>query len=123
MKKSMLCKGWLFILFAGLSFVSNGQSVEHKINIVDFKVVKTQGKVSVNWSTDNAVPTNYFEVEKSTNGKDFKTVALVLGADPSIAECDCYGYLDKMNKKETYYRLKHIGPDGEVEFSETKILN
>ena len=67
------------------------------------KLIKNQNKVSVNWSTDNATPTNYFEVEKSSDGKNFKTVAYILGADPSKTDCDCYGCFDKSN-----YQCKRI---------------
>jgi hypothetical protein len=125
MKKYMLFRCAFVILFAAFSFASTAQKSGHnKINIIDFKVVKDQNKVSINWATDNKIPTNYFEVEKSNDGRNFKTVAYILGADPSKADCDCYGCFDKIttNKKEFYYRLKHVDTNGEVEFSETRIL-
>lgn len=125
MKKYMLFSGAFVILFAAFSMKVNAQKVQHhKINIVDFKVVKNKNKVSVNWSTDNATPTNYFELEKSNDGKNFKTVAYILGSDPTQTDCDCYGCFDKIstNKKEAYYRLKHVSTNGEVEFSETREL-
>ena len=33
----------------------------------------------IDWATDNKVPTNYFEVERSSDGINFKTIALVFG--------------------------------------------
>ncbi len=131
----MLFRCICIALFVTISFNSNAQNgPSTKINIVDFKVEKNQNKISVNWSTDNAVsvkwstdnavPTNYFEVEKSTDGKNFQTIAYVLGADPSKTDCDCYGCFDKVstNKNESFYRLKHVSLNGEVEFSEVKSL-
>ncbi|MDP4285161.1 MAG: hypothetical protein Q8891_12105 [Bacteroidota bacterium] len=126
MKKFMLFSGAFVILFAAFSLKVNAQQINQhqKVNIVNFKVVENHNKVSVNWATDDKTPTNYFELEKSNDGKNFKTVAYILGADPTKTDCDCYGCFDKVNtnKKELYYRLKHVSTDGEVEFSETRML-
>lgn len=125
MKKYMLFRSVIAIVFTALAFGGSAQSAQHKkINITDFHVVKNQNKVDINWSTDKTVITNYFEVEKSNDGKHFKTVAYVLGADPSKTDCDCYGCFDKIstNAKEYYYRLKHVDTNGFVEFSEVKTI-
>jgi hypothetical protein len=122
MKKYMLFRSVFVMLFTILAFAGNAQ--HKKINITDFHVVKDQNKVDINWSTDKTVSTNYFEVEKSNDGKNFKTVAYVLGADPTKTDCDCYGCFDKINTnaKESYYRLKHVDANGSVEFSEVKMI-
>jgi hypothetical protein len=122
MKKYMLSRSVFVMLFTILAFAGNAQ--QKKINITDFQVVKDQNKVDINWSTDKTVSTNYFEVEKSNDGKNFKTVAYVLGADPTKTDCDCYGCFDKVNTnaKESYYRLKHVDTNGSVEFSEVKMI-
>ena len=67
---------------------------------------------------------NYFEVEKSGDGRDFKTVALVMGPDPSKKDCDCYGCYDKINSKSdtTYYRVKHVDSNGVFDFSSVKMI-
>ena len=125
MKKYMLFRSVFVMVFTILAFAGNAQSAQHKkINITDFHVVKNQNKVDINWSTDKTVSTNYFEVEKSNDGKNFKTVAYVLGADPTKTDCDCYGCFDKINTnaKESYYRLKHVDTNGSVEFSEVKMI-
>ncbi len=121
----MLFRSFFVIVFATLAFAGNAQSrQQEKINITDFHVVKNKNKVDINWSTDKTVSTNYFEVEKSNDGKNFKTVAYVLGADPTKTDCDCYGCFDKIstNAKESYYRLKHVDTNGSVEFSEVKMI-
>lgn len=122
MKKYMLFRSVFVILFTILAFAGNAQ--QKKINITDFRLVKNHNKVDINWSTDKTVSTNYFEVEKSNDGKNFKTVAYVLGADPTKTDCDCYGCFDKINTnaKESYYRLKHVDTNGSVEFSEVKMI-
>ena len=99
-------------------------AVQQKINITDFHVVKNENKVNINWTTDEKTSANYFEVEKSNDGKNFKTVAYVLGADPSKPDCECYGYFEKINAhfKESFYRLKHVNVNGEIQLSEVKML-
>lgn len=69
------------ILFITSSFLVKAQIV-HKpdISITDFKVVIIERKVNINWSTDKMNTTNYFEVEKSKNGKNYKTVAYCFGS-------------------------------------------
>ena len=125
MKKYILFRYVLVTIFAAFSFGGNAQKVQQStIHIMDFKVVKNENRINVNWSTDNATPTNYFELQKSFDGRNFKTVAFILGPDPSKKGCDCYGCYDNItvDKKEFFYRLKHVSTNGEVEFSETKML-
>jgi len=123
MKINILFRFTLVIVFTFSGYLSNAQEKGNKINIVDFKVVKNNNKISINWTTDNALSTNYFEVEKSNDGKNFKTLVYILGADPAKDDCNCYGCFDRIiNNKESYYRVKHVSSDGEVEFSETKIF-
>ena len=125
MRKYGLFRMVLVALFATLTFGSFAQtSLGQKIDIKDFHVVKNQNKVEINWSVDKKASTNYFEVEKSNDGKNFKTVAYVLGADPSKTNCECYGCFDKINtrSKESYYRLKHVDVNGEVQFSKVEML-
>ena len=124
MKKYRLFRFRIVLFFAACSLAANAQSQPQKINITHFYVVKSQNKVRVNWSTENKVATNYFEVEKGEDGKNFRTVAYVLGADPSKSNHDGYECFDKINtfKKESYYRLKHVNVDGDFEFSAVRML-
>ena len=121
----VLVKNGLLVLFLCFAFASNGQkAAQQKINITSFQVIKDQNKVSIKWATDSASITNYFEVEKSNDGKNFKTVAYVLGADPTQKDCECFGCFDKITGKAqtSYYRLKHVNLNGNVQFSEVKML-
>jgi len=125
MKKIMVFKMVVVIIFAALSFEGFAQNAQQqKINIINFQVVKNQNKVDINWSTAKDASTNYFEVERSTDGKNFKTVAMVMGPDPSKTDCDCYGCFDKVtsHSKESYYRLKHVDSNGIVQFSDVKMV-
>lgn len=126
MKTKLLFKNALIAtLFLSFALSVNAQkNGSGKINITSFEVVKAQNKVMIEWSTDKASKTNYFEVEKSTDGKNFKTVAYVLGADPTKSGCECFGCFDKVagKAKESFYRLKHVDMNGNIQLSEVKML-
>ena len=118
------------IVFAGLlsiHIVTLGQTAVTdlaRINFTSFTVNSNQKGIKIDWATDNKIPTNYFEIERSSDGINFKTVALVLGPDPKQTNCDCYECFDKPKSKakKYFYRLKHISTGGEIELSETKML-
>lgn len=122
-KLLLVIKGLVIFLFFSFGTNVNGQISNHsKIEINSFQVVKSKNKIAIRWTTDEAAETNYFEVEKSTDGKNFKTIAYVLGPDP--ARQNYYGCFDKMNDNigKSFYRLKHVNIDGIVQFSDIKML-
>jgi hypothetical protein len=103
----------------------NQQLMENKLSFSKFLVSTDEKRVSISWSIKNSTPTNYFEIQKSTDRVHFKTIALVLGPDPKQLKGDSYGCFDKYDRKEVnhaYYRLKHIDINGTEQFSEAKLL-
>jgi hypothetical protein len=110
-----------------INSITVGQAVVNenvKINFTNFKLNHIHNKIAIDWGTDNNAPANYFEIERSSDGVNFKTIAMVLGPDPKQPGCDCYECFDKpdFRIKKYYYRLKHIGINGEIELSETRML-
>ena len=117
----------VLLVFLSIHTITLGQTAvaeRGKINFTSFTVNSNQKRIMIDWATDNKVPTNYFEIERSIDGINFKTIALVLGPDPKQTSCDCYECFDKPKSKakKYFYRLKHVGTDGEIELSETKML-
>ena len=116
------CLAALLIITCSHSY---GICQEHntKISYTSFTVNETNKKVIIDWITDNKVAANYFEIQRSTDGKNFKTIALVLGPDPKQGSNNSYECFDTpSNKKKYFYRLKHISTDGDVEMSDVKML-
>ena len=95
-----------------------------KVNVTDFTVTTKEQKVIIDWKTDGTAATNYFAIQKSTDGVNFKTVALVMGPDPKQKNCDCYGCSDKYvkNAGRSYYRVVHIDNNGNEQITEAKLL-
>lgn len=120
-------KNLLQILFISTIIFASSTGLKAQtrtVNITDFTVSAKQEKVLIDWKTDGANPTNYFAIQKSTDGINYKTVALVLGPDPKQKNGDCYGCSDKLSKaaKPSYYRLVHIDTNGNEQITEAKLL-
>ncbi|MEP6615714.1 MAG: hypothetical protein ABJA57_04010 [Ginsengibacter sp.] len=95
------------------------------INYTSFTVSTQHNRIMLDWNTDSKVATNYFEIQRSSDGMNYKTIALVLGPDPMKPNCDCYGCFDKLPVKrnaKTYYRIKHIDINGTAQFSQSREL-
>lgn len=124
-KLSQIVTIFIFSLLIGTKINAQSQSLKAQIKFTKFSVTTDKKKIAIDWSTDNTVSTNYFEIQKSLDGVNFKTIALVLGPDPKQLSCDCYGCFDKYiskNAAHSYYRLKHVDVNGEEQISETKLL-
>ena len=116
----------LLLIFTLIFTSTSGLIAQNRtINVTDFTVSAKEQKVIIDWKTDGATATNYFAIQKSTDGINYKTVALVLGPDPKQKNGDCYGCSDKYESKTAkhfYYRLVHVDTDGNEQISEAKLL-
>ncbi|MEO8720554.1 MAG: T9SS type A sorting domain-containing protein [Ginsengibacter sp.] len=77
----------------------------------------------LNWTAQNQdVNSGVFEIERSTNGRDFNRIGnVVAGNNPN----QDYSYVDRnvsMSGK-IYYRLKMIDKDGHFSYSEIKVIH
>ena len=124
MNTKQLCKClYAFIILIWVHSEGLCQTKQAKINYTSFTVHTVNKRIMIDWSTDNKVATNYFEIQRSFDGKDFKTIAMVLGPDPRQANCDCYEGFDKPStNKKYFYRVKHVDLDGNVDLSKTEML-
>ena len=61
---------------------SQAQSSVTGTKIIKLTGYEKDGRLSIEWSTDGSVETNFREVQSTMDGGKFSTFALVLGADP-----------------------------------------
>jgi hypothetical protein len=76
-------------------------------------------KVTLNWKVADNETVNSFEVERSTNGRDFTTVAVVLASEKRGTENYMF-YETITNSDKIMYRLKMIDKQYDIDYS--KIL-
>ncbi len=85
--------------------------------ISHFSGTITKDRVVLNWTIAKNLQADQFEVERSTDGKNFVLAALVFCTDqPDEAE---YQFYEKLKKVTYYYRLKIIHKDHTVDYSDT----
>ena len=106
---------YLMALLVLSTFFTNAQPATGGglINISKLIAYEKDNRFYIDWATDGNNATNYWEVQSSVDGKNFSTIAIVLGADPGKTG-DEYGYRGKIDSKNpsVYYRVVHISTAG-----------
>src|SRR6202007_1362214 len=84
-------------------------------------VTKTEKSLILDWNTASEYRNSYFEVERSTNMTNFKTVALVLDGFATEGTGKKYAFKEDAsvakNGKPVYYRLKQFDEYGNISYS------
>jgi hypothetical protein len=120
--KKLICMILLTAPFFGKA-VAQPVLHDQSITITNFTVYEKDAKLIVEWATDGAVPTNYWQVQISNDGNEFSTIAVVLGPDPR-QQGDRYQYMEKVKSGRDatkYYRLRHVDVNGNEQLS--KVLS
>jgi len=85
---------------------------------------QAQTKVNLAWSTATETNTHHFVIERSIDGKNF-TEAGTMAAAGNSNELKNYQLTDNissLNATVIFYRLRQVDVDGEVTYSQTKII-
>lgn len=82
-----------------------------------------QGKaVLLQWTTVSELNSKHFELQKSYNGTDYRTIATINAAGNSNSRLD-YSYLDKEPLTEAnHYRLRSVDLDGNNKLSNVVLI-
>lgn len=97
---------------------ANMQTATWPIVLTSFEGFKDGKNNVLNWQTSSEINSVGFEIQRSTNGKDFIKIGFVnsRGASNTIVN---YSYVDtKPNSGTNYYRLRQLDKDGKETFSE-----
>jgi len=78
-------------------------------------------EVALNWTTASELDNDYFEIEKSTNGRDFTLLGTVNGSG-TTNNYQKYKFVDKLPAAENYYRIKQVDFDGKIDYSKVIVL-
>ncbi|PZF73681.1 T9SS type A sorting domain-containing protein [Taibaiella soli] len=108
------------------SFVINQLiSVPLAVNLTNFGATKSGTTAIVNWTTVNEKDNDYFELQRSTDGAHFSTVATVKGNGTTTVQ-HSYEYRDALNEVKSntvYYRLYSVAFDGSKTTSKVIAVN
>lgn len=112
-----------------LSFAVTANATDNKSNnnpgieYASLAASATDNSVMINWVTVSELNNSHFEVERSTDMKVFKTVAMVLDGFATTGNSTGKSYKfkeaagDVKKGKTVYYRLKQIDNDNQVHYS------
>lgn len=93
------------------------------IEIKSFHVLYEESVVHLDWTTVSEVNNDYFVLEHSTNGQDFKPFGMVDGEGNSMSELN-YSYVHgSPSYGVNYYRFIQYDFDGKFSYSEIKSVN
>ncbi len=95
------------------------------VELVSFKAVKKNAEVLLTWETASEKNNIGFEVQSSTDGKNYERIGFVASANGTSSSLQRYAFTDKASNKEglAYYRLKQIDLDGTFEFFASKVVD
>jgi len=85
------------------------QNTPLPVTLLTFNTKTKNGAVSVTWSTASETNNDYFEVERSIDGGQYKTIAQVK-ANGNIA--GTYEYIDQIQSSNCIYRLSQTDYNG-----------
>lgn len=115
----------LIVLFAGSASAQNDSLVSsnHPANYIEaarlgqFTGGYSSGFVQLQWSTSTEIDMKYFEVERSTDGINFRKIGKTLAKGDVNIRSE-YTYLDILaDKGSNFYRLVIIDKDGNFTYS------
>jgi len=93
------------------------------VTFVSFTIEKLNEKsIGVNWVTTDEMNNSHFEIQRSENGTNFKSVAFVL-PESGNSNMHTYKYTDKYTATGVvYYRIRQVDIDGKEMFSAVRMI-
>lgn len=92
------------------------------VKVISFECFVKDNKTWLEWTVDGNDITNRFEIEKSFNGKDFRTSGLVFASEKNGTEQ--YAFFETASKmKKVFYRIKLVDKTQQVLYSTTVIAS
>lgn len=92
------------------------------VELINFSAKKQRETIELAWSTASEENNSHFEVEYSTNGRDFQLVDKVNG-NGTTAEIQTYQFTHTdAAAGKNYYRLRQVDFDGAFEYSSVVVV-
>ncbi len=110
-------------LFAGADKVQFSNCSVLPLQFLAFAAsINTQKIVQLVWQTTNEINTQYFEVQRSINGKDFAVIGTLASANRSGVNSYVFDDTNPLSGI-AYYRLQQIDKDGRFTYSNIVSVN
>jgi hypothetical protein len=91
------------------------------IELSNFSTEAFDGSLNkIKWTTESEANSDYFELEKSTNGTEFTFVSKIIAQGNSSSKLNYFEFDESSSSLTTYYRLKMVDNNGHFFYSEIK---
>lgn len=84
-------------------------------SLTNISATLQDNKIVLEWTVGENETAELFEVEKSLDGKNFKTAAFVFGSD--LPESGSYRFFEKARNIKQKYRIKIVNKNKTAEYS------
>lgn len=92
------------------------------VTFTSFFAVKQSNAIVLTWSTAQEKDNSHFEVEKSTDGRQWKMMAVVFG-NGTTSQAQQYSYTDRSDLSSVaYYRIRQVDVDGNSVYTIVKTV-
>lgn len=91
------------------------------VKLIQFAGQYTAGKAHLTWSVTGNENGSHFELEKSTNGRNFETQTLIFNTEKQGNEAYTFADAASLSEK-VYYRLKIVNKNKSVSYSNIVLL-
>lgn len=92
------------------------------VELLSFTASAKNDMVVLEWTTVTEIENMAFSVERSTDGRNFETIANLEGAGNSNAYINYKALDQKPMEGPNYYRLKTISFSGQIEYSQIRLV-
>lgn len=113
---------WVNELLNEISYTSECGALP--LTLLNFEASNSSGEIDLEWKTTNEINTSRFEIERSTDGIEFKTIGTVQAKGGQLI--NNYSYQDKIESgaySVLYYRLRMKDSDGKFSLSNVAKVN
>ena len=93
------------------------------VELIRFDAEKENETARIEWETASEINSDYFSIQKSTNGIDFKEFDQVSAAGLSTESVSYFSYDFNPSAGNNYYQLIAIDQDDTFEKSDVKVVN
>ncbi len=104
--------------FLQMGLATSSPVIPVPVELISFTAKSNGEEVILNWSTATELNNLGFEVQRSSEGKEFLTVGFVKGSGTSSEQHNYTFYDRNLNNGKYYYRLKQVDFNGSYEYSD-----
>ncbi len=93
------------------------------VGLLDFEGNKQNSGVLLKWKAENEVNINYYEVQRSSNGREYEAIGNIKSFGLTNSNGNNYSIVDNRAGGINYYRLKVVDYDGTYSYSKIVLVN